>query len=168
MDNSQALAEIKRFLDTEEKIVIMCIGNVLCGDDAAGMKLAEKISAEGLNDNITVFACSSAPENFTGAVKDCEPQKILMIDAAFMGKVPGTIGIIDPSDTSGYSFSTHMLPLKYIVDYFKASLCCSIMLAGIEPGDCVPGNRMCEQAERAVQELSDLLLKCKKNVTINS
>lgn len=161
MENENIINAILDFLNTDKKTAILCIGNILCGDDAAGMKIAERIS--GLcKENEVVFACSSAPENFTGAVKDFMAEKVLLIDAACMGKEPGTISLIKPEEIAGVSFSTHMLPLKYMTDYLKASLSCEILLAGIEPCDCSPGTEMSEAVKSAVEEFSDAFLKFRR------
>ena len=137
----------------DKKTVLMCIGSVLCGDDAAGMVIADKLAGSGID----VFACSTAPENFTGAVCDMKPDTVILVDAAAMGMQPGEVGFPDPEDIGGVSFSTHMLPLKFMVDYFRELLDCSIYIIGIEPADCSMGSEMTDEVKKTVNELSGII-----------
>ena len=144
---------VRKMFQPDKKTVLMCIGSVLCGDDAAGMVIADKLAGSGID----VFACSTAPENFTGAVRELKPETVILIDAAGMGMKPGEVGFPDPEDIGGISFSTHMLPLKFMVDYFRALLKCSVYIIGIEPSDCSMGAEMSAEVEKTADELSGII-----------
>ena len=150
---------IRDALKSGQRMAIMCIGNSLCKDDGAGMFIAEKIRPAAEKAGLFVFACASAPENFTGAVRSCAPEAVLIIDAAHMGKKPGTIEYIEPEDIGGTAFSTHMLPLKFLIDYMKAEFACDIHIIGIEPEDCSPGVGMGEKMKAAADRLSNELIQ---------
>ena len=54
-------------------------------------------------------------------------------DAADTSAKPGTIDLISPDVVGGVSFSTHMMPLKIMVDYMNQSIKCKTLIIGIQP-----------------------------------
>ena len=74
------------------RTVIVCIGNRLKGDDAAGSilydRLAGRISAN-LIDAATV------PENYIQTIIRKEPRSIIVVDAVDFGQPPGAVGLFE-------------------------------------------------------------------------
>ena len=64
---------------------------------------------------------------------------VLVIDAARMGKAPGEYGLLKPSEISGATFSTHMLPLPVTLSYLEYSCGCTTAYLGIEPATTEQG-----------------------------
>ncbi|MCL2479599.1 MAG: hydrogenase 3 maturation endopeptidase HyCI [Treponema sp.] len=112
------------------KVAVLGCGSLMRGDDAAGQLIAERLS--GLDGNAKAFCGSSAPENFTGEIKRFCPDELLIIDAAELGKKPGTAELILPENVTGATFSTHMLPLKVMLDYLHRETGCRVHLLGIQ------------------------------------
>ena len=128
------MSEIKTLLadalQGAHTVALLGCGSVLRGDDAAGMAVAERLS--GFGGNVRVFCGSNAPENFTGEIKKFRPDTLLVIDAAHMGLPAGEAAIISPEDIEGVSFSTHILPLKVMLDYLRREIGCRVVLVGIQ------------------------------------
>ncbi|MEG1662287.1 MAG: hydrogenase maturation protease, partial [Clostridiales bacterium] len=103
-------------------IAVLGVGSVLCGDDAAGMEVIARLEQYDLPGRILLCAGSTAPENFTGVIKKFAPTYLIVIDAAYMEKPPGTIAIIPAEAIDGMGFSTHMLPMSVMLNYLRQEL----------------------------------------------
>ena len=112
----------------------MGIGNELNGDDAAGVWIVRRLLSV-LKDtpNILILDCGTVPENAFGELRRFEPQFILLVDAADFGGQPGEVNYIDPHDTSGFSASSHSLPLSVLSKYIEQEFKCGVGLLGIQP-----------------------------------
>lgn len=75
----------------------------------------------------------AAPENLTGEIARFKPSHVLLVDAAHLGKEPGTVEVLDPGNISGVSFSTHMLPAPIFMGYLEKTANCRALVVGIEP-----------------------------------
>src|SRR5665647_2924663 len=123
---------LKQKLKDAKRIVVLGIGSELRADDAAGLIVAEELK-KIKNLKLKVFLGSTAPENFTGEIIKFKPTHILIVDSVDTDQKPGFILLINPDEVGGVSFSTHMLPVKMMVDYLLASLECEIIIIGIQP-----------------------------------
>ena len=148
------LAEI---LAGARRVAILGCGSQLCGDDAAGVQIAERLS--DLGENVQVYCGGTAPENFTGEIKKFRPDALLVIDAADMGLPPGQAAMIPPEDIGGVSFSTHMLPLKIMLDYMRREIGCRISLLGIQGAELEFGADMTPEVSAAVDEIVSALIE---------
>jgi len=155
LDLKQAL---KNLLKGSKKVAVLGVGSELRGDDIAGMVAAEIILKANHKD-IAVFLGATAPENFTGEIKKFKPSHLLIIDAADTSAKPGTIDLIDPKTVGGVSFSTHMMPLKIMVDYMLRSIRCKVMIIGIQPKVLKFGSRPSKPAIDSAKEVAKTLLE---------
>ena len=116
-----------------ERIAVLAVGSELHGDDAAGLlvgHLLEQTPAAGLR----VFLGSTAPENCTGPMRQYRPSHLVIVDAADIGALPGTIELLDPSRLGGIPFTTHSLPLTVVLSYLGQSIPgCRAVVVGIQP-----------------------------------
>ncbi len=146
------------------KIGVLGVGSVLCGDDGAGMAVVEQLSQNNLSSQIRLFAGSTAPENFTGEIKKFAPAFLLVIDAAFMEKSPGTIALVDAQSIDGMGFSTHMLPMSVMLAYLRQETALTIYCIGVQPQCTEFGAPMGSTMEHAVAVMTERLteLFCRK------
>ena len=116
------------------RIAVIGIGNELRGDDAAGLRLVGILkSLVAKNGNLLVIEAGPAPESFSGTLRRFQPDLVLLIDAADMSLDPGTVQWLSVRDTTGFSASTHSLPLHILADYLITELGCEVALIGIQP-----------------------------------
>jgi hydrogenase 3 maturation protease len=164
-------------------IAILGIGNELRGDDAAGVIIARELhelssggSHAGIADRdvgvsllpaaptemsaipvweppLLIIEAGAAPEAFTGRLRRFDPDLVLMIDAAQMDQLPGTIRLIEWQDTIGLSASTHTLPLNVIAQYLVAELGCEVAVIGIQPDANTFDTPLSPAVQRAVEEV---------------
>ena len=73
------------------------------------------------------------PESVTAPVRDSRPAHILFIDAAVMGKTPGTLGIIEACEVHADLLITHALPLPVVMEYPEKEAKAQVTLLGIQP-----------------------------------
>jgi hydrogenase 3 maturation protease len=138
---------LEEYLKDCKKLAIMGIGNTMKGDDGFGILIIENLvkyyknkynlnpnnEVNKIGDKIILLNCGVVPENFTDVLKRENPSNILIIDAALMGEVPGTLNIVNSEDISEIGFSTHSLPMSVIVKYLTHYINTEILIIGIEP-----------------------------------
>lgn len=132
-------------LKDSQRLVILGVGSVLKADDAAGAEIAMQLMKkypQSCSASLCILNGSTAPENYTGVIKNFAPDHILIVDAADTGEEPGTVSVIHPDSISNNSFSTHMLPLSFMSDYLQQETGCAVTMIGIQPADLTFGAPM--------------------------
>jgi hydrogenase 3 maturation protease len=137
------------------RVAVLGAGSELLADDAAGVMITDELIRRfGEKPGRFLFLSgSTAPECFTGEIKKFSPDLLLIIDAADMGLKPGEIRSIDPAEVAGVSFSTHMLPLKVMLEYLQKETGCRTAIIGIQPGSLEFGGEMTKEVKAIVEEL---------------
>jgi hydrogenase 3 maturation protease len=132
----------------DPRLAIVGIGHELCGDDALGVVISQKLETilQGI-DSVRVFAAGSAPENLCGALRRFTPDLLILIDAAHLSEKPGTIRWLELEKIDGISASTHTIPLRILTDYLTAEIGCRVVLLGVQPAALTYG-----PLSRAVEE----------------
>lgn len=130
---AEQLGQLRRVRNSL-RVAVLGIGHELRGDDAAGVLIAKHLQAllGDAEDRLILYA-GPAPENFCGAFRRFAPDLVLMIDAAQMDAVPGTVRLIPFEDVAGIGPSTHTLPLHLLAGYLASELGCEVVLLGIQP-----------------------------------
>ena len=137
--------QLNKHLAGARNIAVLGIGNEMMGDDAAGALLARELRhieiqpfgpAQGKNSKIKIeiFEASTTPENFTGAIRKLQPDLVVMVDAADMGRDPGTIAFLDLSQMHNMMHSTHTLPLSFLAGYLEKMAPAKVIALGIQAG----------------------------------
>jgi len=140
------------------RVAILGVGSELRGDDITGMVAAEIIQ-KAAHGGLKVFLGATAPENLTGEIKKYAPSHLLIIDAADTASKPGTISLIDPKTVGGISFSTHMMPLKIMVDYMLKSIRCKAIIIGIQPKVLKFGSEPSPEVISSAKEVAKVILE---------
>jgi len=142
----------------------MGVGSVLKADDAAGMILIEILEQQlEASDQLLLIAASTAPENFTGVIKDFKPERMLVVDAAHIGGKPGEVRLLKPEEIGGMSFSTHMLPLPVMINYLWQEQYYPVDFIGIQPRSTETGFSVCEEVYQTVEQLANSLIEIIKD-----
>ena len=143
------------------RVAVLGCGSPLLGDDAAGHLIAERLT--GFDGNTRAFCGSTAPENFTGEIKNFRPDVLLVIDAADMSLPAGQAAFIPPEEIKGASFSTHMLPLHIMLDYLRQETGCRVFLLGIQAVSLEFGSNMTPEVQATVKEVAKALLELRSD-----
>ena len=156
MQNLQII--LKKKLKNAKKVAVIGIGSELRSDDAAGLLVAKELQKSKI-PKLKVFLGATAPENLTGEIIKYKPSHIIIIDTAEMDQKPGSTLLINPEEAGGISFSSHMLPIKMMVDYLSESLKSEILIIGIQPKTLMFGENVSKEVKRSVKKISDLSQK---------
>lgn len=147
---------LKESIKSGQKYAIMGVGSTLRSDDGAGMYFIELLNEKVQNDYVLLIAGSTAPENFTGVIKSFRPNKLFIVDAAFMELPVGETKLIPYCDIGGISFSTHMLPLSVMLKYLEAELNCEVVFIGIQPKCTEQGLVICDEVKKGTMNLAKI------------
>jgi hydrogenase 3 maturation protease len=131
---------LRKRLECASRIAVLAVGSDLRADDAAGLltgrhlaTLAKKTKPAKVK--IKIFFGETAPENFTGQIRQFRPTHLVVLDAADSKRKPGSINITDlGSARSGCVYCTHNMPLTVMIGYLSQSLACDTIILGIQPG----------------------------------
>ena len=141
------------------KVAVVGVGQLLRGDDAAGVIVARRLKARGLPEDWLVVDAGPAPESCTGLLRKFGPEQVLFVDAAEMGLTPGAIRWLDPRESEGCGASTHSLPLGVVAEYLADELSCDVRLLGIQPADDEIGASLTPAVSAAVRGVVTLLAR---------
>jgi hydrogenase 3 maturation protease len=150
-------ADLKRLQkpDCAPRLAVLGIGHELYGDDAVGVWLAGRLGELiPTNESFLAVQGGPAPENFTGTLRRYRPDLVLMVDAALMNLRPGETGWLSWQDTTGFSASTHILPLHLLASYLTAELKCEVALLGIQPAQTQVGAPLSPEVQAAAESIA--------------
>ena len=77
-----------------------------------------------------------------------------MVDAALMDLEPGKTGWLSWQDTTGFSASTHTLPLHLLAGYLTAELNCEVALLGIQPAQTQVGAPLSPEVQAGAEDVA--------------
>jgi hydrogenase 3 maturation protease len=134
-------------------VAVVGIGNSLRGDDGAGSAFIRALRrmTPRIPTSVLLVDAGTAPENFTGPLRQFQPTLVLLIDAAQLNETPGTIRLLDAMQATGLDASTHTLPLSLTARYLTRAVGCEIAILGIQPADNAYGAPLSPRVRRAVQ-----------------
>ncbi|MGL5813223.1 MAG: hydrogenase maturation peptidase HycI [Aeromonas sp.] len=112
--------------------LVLTVGNAMMGDDGAGPYLAEKLQASPLPDWLHIDG-GIAPENMVYKVRELQPERVVLVDAAEIGEKAGTLQLIPPETIAEmFIFSTHNMPLNFLIDELKTFVP-EVLFVGVQP-----------------------------------
>jgi len=126
---------LNRKAGNAQRLAVLGVGSTLRSDDGAGMYIVGRLIEIFSQKNCPgLIFCQgeTAPENFSGAIKNFCPDHILVFDAADIGKMPGEIAEIDSACIGGPTFCSHLLPLRLMLDYLINETGAEVTLVGIQ------------------------------------
>jgi hydrogenase 3 maturation protease len=136
------------------------VGSELRGDDVAGVLVARRLAAfcaarprlrRGVH--LAAFDGGAAPENLTGEIARFAPDLVLLVDAAFLGEAPGAVALVPPERIAGVTFSTHMLPAPFLLDYLHQRTGCRSLVLGIQIAQKEPMSAVSPAVQAGVRRL---------------
>ena len=110
--------------------VIVCVGNEMCGDDGAGVAVAQHLA-----DHVPwrVFDTQSVPESFLMKIVECKPDAVVLVDALDFGAPPGSVELFEADRIGGQGPSTHgPAPLAFL-ELLAMFHPCRQAVLGIQP-----------------------------------
>lgn len=129
--------------------LLLGIGNPHHGDDALGPVFARAFR----HPDWRCINTATVPENYTGVVRRMHPDVLVLLDAADMGDVPGTLRRLDPDAIQSGDFGTHAGSLGQIARYLS-DCAGEVIILGIQPLSTDPGERLSPPVRIALKQLA--------------
>ena len=104
---NQAVSRLITEIRNGAKVVFLGVGSPLRADDSVGLYIVNELMTRftpGLDQEFRFYLGESAPENFSGEIRNFGTTHLMIVDAAELGKAPGTLQIIEPDRIGGTSF----------------------------------------------------------------
>jgi hydrogenase 3 maturation protease len=139
-----------------KKVLILGIGNRLCGDDAVGSILAESLEQKL---GVPVIDASDVPENYLGPIEASGADLVLVLDAADLGASPGDLSLIEMSQLKDMGISTHTSNLVLLFQAIPETSKPEVLLVAIQPEQTGAGLGLSRSVELAMERLERLLLR---------
>lgn len=136
--------------------VVFTVGAVLRGDDAAGPMLAKMLEQNPI-PGWTCIDGGQTPEDDLAVIRRMQPDVLLLVDAAQMGREPGTIAVVDERDVvSDLLITTHSLPITFLLEDLKKS-CKQVVFLGIQPAQLEFMEPLTPEVLRSVERIYEFL-----------
>ncbi len=155
--NQTSLSELSELLKSSTKIIFLCIGNELRGDDYFGIYLGKKLKRTLVREKVVLSY--STPEDYIEDILEKEPEIVVFVDAVHANLERGTIVLREMSMESplNVEVSTHSISLETLTAMiaFVCSKKPRFFLLGVQIGHLEFGEKMSKEVVKA----SKILLK---------
>ena len=144
--------QLSEFLETLRgpNVLILGVGSVLKGDDAAGPLVCERLSGK---ISARVIDAGTAAENHIRPILEAAPDTLLIVDAVDFGGQPGQIRRLKPEQIRKSGLSTHALSLHLFTDVLRREGNMDVHLIGIQAGHTQLGDPVSPAVEQAIEML---------------
>jgi hydrogenase 3 maturation protease len=139
----------------DSSTLILCIGNTLKGDDAAGPLVCQWLKAA--NVSAELLDAGTVPENYIQRIIKKAPRTLIVIDAIDFGAEAGTIRIFEPEQLNSLVVSTHTLSPRLFIEVIRRSIQLDVYFIGIQPAHTQLGQSASVAVSRAIEKLSAVL-----------
>jgi hydrogenase 3 maturation protease len=135
-----------------ETVAVVTVGNTLRSDDGAGPYIAARATRS--RPGLVVIDAGERPEGILDRVIALAPRRVVFIDAADFGGVPGETRVIDEGAVPAAGLSTHIFPVPVVARLIAADTGAEISFVGIQAASVALG----EGLTPPVREAADLLV----------
>jgi len=132
-------------------MLVLGVGNEMMGDDAFGPLVIKELEGK----TKAKLWSGSNPENYIGKIKN-PIEKLVILDAAYMKKRPGTVRMIETDKIKERPISTHQIPLSMLMRELKAE---STYYIVAQPKDVEFDVEPSKEIKRAVKKASKMVIK---------
>ena len=145
-------------------ILIICLGNPLMRDEGIGIRLVSELMA-CLTDNPDVEVMDLGTGGFSVIHAIAGRDKIIFVDCAIMGRVPGLIHRFTPEQVCSKKirmrYSLHEGDLLNTIELSRRLGECpdDIVIFGIEPMEISHGEGLTSELENNIQQYIQTILK---------
>lgn len=145
------------------KKALLTIGNTFRGDDGVGYAIGEAVRDKS---GWEVFHGEDCPENQINLIRKFAPDIVLIVDAV-LGLDVGDVQFLDVEEDEIQTFSTHTIPVQYLIQFLK-DFCGSVVFLGvgvdggmiknIEPGLSDSAKNAAVKAEEMICRFDQILV----------
>lgn len=151
---------------TSHRLRVVCIGNSLVADDAAGCEVYRILTEKKVPSGMCVTLMEMAGINLLDELQG--EQILIIIDAVRFGARPGTLHLLPWEEipkTSGLPVSAHGIGVRESIEIgrilYREKMPQKVYLLGIE-GSCFDtfGDSMTPEVRSAARTAADMVLRC--------
>ncbi len=126
---------------------IIGVGNDICGDDALGAMVAQRLLEYGVPWD--VYDTQGVPESFLMKIVSRKPESVIVVDALHFAAPVGTVDLFEPEMITGQGPSTHGPAPVAFLDMLQMMHPCRCWVLGVQPAKVDFGCQMCPQVAAA-------------------
>jgi len=140
------------------RVCLMGLGNVDCGDDGFGVRLAEELLEAGVPD---VVVAGTTPEHCVGRIAGQGFDRLIFLDAVEFGASPGSVALLNAREICARypQISTHKISLGVLAKWIRATSTTKVWLLGVQPQSIRPGETLTATVSATRDLLRTLLLE---------
>jgi hydrogenase 3 maturation protease len=153
MESSRTLLDTLNGL-RGSRTVVLGVGNVLKGDDAAGPLVCESLQGRV---SAKVIDAGTVPENFIRPVIRARPEHLLIVDAVDSGDVPGTVRVFTSDEVGAFAFSTHALSFHLFAGIIQQEASLDVHVLGIQPAHTTLGEVVSAEVRESIDVVAETL-----------
>jgi hydrogenase maturation protease len=136
--------------------IVVGVGNPLMGDDGIGVEVARSLRKSDLGKSVLVLERQALDISILDQAT--RASKLVVVDAVKSGRTPGSVVKFSPGRQGSPTLSaplTHEQGLEDILALAKKGgmRLPPIVVVGVEPEDCAPGEGLSERVARALPEV---------------
>ena len=142
------------------RVCLMGIGNPEYGDDAFGVRLAERLVKAGVPD---VIIAGTSPDRWISKLTHPGFGTVLFLDAVDFGGEPASVVLLDIAEISARfpQISTHKISLGVLARWAEANGTTKALLMGVQPESLKQGQALSPKLETTFELLTDILADVK-------
>jgi hydrogenase maturation protease len=140
----------------QKRVCLMGLGNVDCGDDGFGVRLAEKLRYHGTSG---VIAAGTSPEQYLGRVATEGFDHVIFLDAVHFGGIPGSVVFLNAREIAARfpQISTHHISLGLLAKLVEANGRVRAWLLGVQAESLRGVGTLTPKVEKTLETLGELL-----------
>jgi len=140
----------------ESPTVVVAMGSPWRGDDAAALRVADRLRDRGV---APLFNVETAPESFLVPIGICGAKSCILVDALDAGAPPGAVVLLEPEDLEHTDFTTHGLSPKAFLAALAELSGMTLLVVGIQPGPVRQGDRLSDVVGCAAKVVAEALVR---------
>ena len=146
-------AETINLLQTAD--LFITVGNDLRADDGVGPYIYNQ--CRNKNNECQIINAGDKPEGIIDQAIALNPKKIVIIDAADFGGVPGEARIIKHELIPDTTLSTHTFPLRVIAKIIEDDTKAPVSFLGIQPKSVGFEEELSEEVKKVADQIIEML-----------
>jgi hydrogenase 3 maturation protease len=146
---------LRKFISGATRVAVLGIGNDMRTDDGLGPFVIEGLNLD--HPDLLIENVGSVPEAFARPLVEFGAQRVIMVDAADMGKPAAHIDLITKERIGGITISTHSMPLSLLMMYLEQETKGKTVLLGVQPKSIVFGEGLTPEIREVAQKVIRIL-----------
>ena len=146
-------AELRDLFTPSKKgqLLVVTVGNSFRSDDDVGPYIARQIKK--CKKNVIILNARSKPESIINKAVEVKPCKVVIIDAANFGGMPGEIRLIEKTDIPDTSLSTHSFSLNIVAGIIEEDTGADVFFLGIQPKSIQLAEGLAEPVKKSAEKI---------------